>query len=97
MRGRAAQVGSTHITPNGYHYTRSDDKWVLTHRLMMEKELGRPLRSNERVIFRDGDKTNITLENLRLVEIKGASKAKRIANLRAKIDELQAELEELEA
>lgn len=71
MKGRKASPGDTRIAPNGYHYTRLTDKWELTHRILMEKELGRPLQKGERVKFIDGDKTNIVIENLELTESDG--------------------------
>lgn len=98
MRGRAQPNGSTRWSPNGYHYTRVRGKWVLTHRLVAEKEiLGRKLRSNERVKFIDNNRKNYAdPKNLAVHEVRGKTDASKRAILRAKIEDLQAQLEELE-
>jgi len=63
---------------DGYLMTYSPDsdkdsksKWASykkLHRVLMEKELGRSLRKNERVHHLDGVKTNNTVENLWLAD-----------------------------
>jgi hypothetical protein len=59
--------------------------------------LGRKLRHNERVKFRNNDRTDLSPNNIYVVEKKSTSSIeKRRAWLQAKIDELQAQLEELE-
>ena len=48
----------------GYRYSMENGKKVAEHRAVMEKELGRPLLSNEVVHHHDGDKLNNSVENL---------------------------------
>lgn len=95
-RGKKSKVGDTRVAPNGYHYTRTTTGWELTHRLVAEKELGRALTPEERVRFIDGDRSNRDPDNLEVYEIKQASKEKKKARIEARIEELQAQLQELE-
>ena len=94
-RGKKSQIGDTRIAPNGYHNTRTENGWRLTHRLIVEMALGRSLREGERVRFTDGDRTNLSAKNLEVYQALEASKAKRRATLEARIDDLKAQLEEL--
>ena len=94
-RGRASRIGDTRVSPNGYHYTRTAKGWELTHRLIAEETLGRPLADNERVKFKDNDRTNLYRDNIEVYVVKEQSKKKRIAVLEHRIQELQAELEDL--
>lgn len=96
MRGKASVVGDTRISPNGYHYTRTVEGWQLTHRIKVEKRLGRKLRANERVKFLDGNKLNLEHDNLEVIIAKSSTLEARKAKVQARIDELQAELDELE-
>lgn len=92
-RGRKSKVGDTRVAANGYHYTRTEEGWVLTHRLVAERALGRPLRHDERVRFKDGDRTNYAdPDNLEVYTVKKSSIAKRRARIEARIEELKAEL-----
>jgi hypothetical protein len=96
VRGQASKVGDTRVSANGYHYTKTPDKWKLTHHIVAEKEiLKRQLKENERVIFRDKNRENLDPMNLAVV-IKGSGSASRTrARLTARIQELTAQLEEL--
>jgi hypothetical protein len=49
---------------NGYMYTYYLGKPVLLHRRRVEELLGRPLRRDEKVSFRDENKLNCNIENL---------------------------------
>ena len=49
-------------------------KWMLKSRYVMEQHLGRKLRENEHVFYKDGDWTNASIENLTL---KRPSRSKR--------------------
>jgi hypothetical protein len=95
-RGKKAEVGDTRTAPNGYHYTRTERGWRLTHHIIAEESLGRGLEASERAVFEDGDRTNLHPSNI-VVKPKGrSSNEARRARLEARIEELQAELAELD-
>ena len=94
-RGRKASIGDKRTAPNGYQYIRTPKGWELTHRLIIEEERGTPVGSDERVRFLDGDRTNLSPENLEVYTVKKASHSKRIARLEVRKDEIMAELEYL--
>ena len=94
-RGKPSKVGDTKVSPNGYHYTRIETGWELTGRVIGAQKLGRALRSNERIRFIDGNQLNLVPENVEVREVKTTPGAKR-ARLEARIEELQAQLAELE-
>lgn len=96
-RGQAARPGDTRVAQNGYHYTRTATKWRLTHHIVAEQTLGRSLHEEERVEFIDGDRKNRNPNNLRVVAKGRGSVRRKIAQLQARIDELQAQKAELEA
>lgn len=69
---------TTRITRWGYveryaprHPLANTSGYILDHRLVMEKKLGRPLRPNEVVHHIDGNKQNNTPSNLALFESRG--------------------------
>jgi len=95
-KGKGVPDGSTRVSKNGYHYTKRGGRWILTHRLVLEDSLGRTLCQNERIKFVDGDRTNLSPNNLEVYTVRDKSPATRAAELRAKIADLEAELEELE-
>jgi hypothetical protein len=95
MRGKNAQDGDTRVAPNGYHYTKENGKWRLTHHIVAERALGRSLTGAERVSFKDGDRENLSPENI-LVAPKKNTKQDRIARLKERIAALQQELKDLE-
>ncbi len=97
MRGQKSSPGDTRIAKNKYHYTCTPDGWVLTHRMLVESDMDRDLRPNERVKFLDGDRTNLDLSNLEVYRVRQKTRHQRIAHLEARIEELTAELEELQA
>jgi len=97
MRGRKAEIGDTRWSANGYHYTRTEGGWELTHRLLCERDLKRSLRSNERVRFRDGDKRNLDISNLEVRTVGESTRAASRARLESKIEDLQAQLGEVNA
>ena len=64
-------VGSERITKDGYHEIKiaEPSKWELKHRLIYEKHYGKvPLE--HAVIFADGNKNNLDIDNLILVSRK---------------------------
>ncbi len=71
--------------------------WVLTHRMLIEKDMGRDLRNNERIKFLDGDRKNLDLSNLVVYQVRQKTRQRRISRLESRIEELQVELEELQA
>jgi len=94
-RGRNAKVGDTRVSDNGYHYTKCENKWRLTHHLIAEKKLGRALETGERVSFVDNDRTNLDPDNITVRKAGGGSLERRRGQLEARIQELQAELDEV--
>lgn len=97
MRGRKSKIGDTRVAPNGYHYTRTKNGWELTHRLVAEKKIGRPLAHDERVRFLDKDRSNYNdPDNLDVFVVAKGSNAKRRARLEARRDEIQAEIDALD-
>jgi len=95
VRGQLSDPGETRTSPNGYHYTKTSKGWRMTHHIMMEQHIGRPIKLEERVVFKDKDRTNLEVDNLEL-QVKGRSTAAReLARLEARRDELEARITEL--
>lgn len=92
-RGKNAKVGDTRTAPNGYHYTKTEDGWRLTHHILAEKSLGRKIKKNERVYFKDGDRTNLSKDNVLVKRVR--TKKDRLAEIDNKIAILKQEREEL--
>lgn len=95
-RGRRSHEGDARVSPNGYHYTKTNGKWELTGRLVAAEKLGRPLLPTERVKYKDGDRLNNDPDNVEVYVTKEQSIARKRARLEARIEDLQAQLEELE-
>lgn len=98
-RGQAAAIGDERWSPNGYHYTKTKTGWQLTSRMLMEEKLGRPLLSTERVVFKNGNRRDVRIDNLELTEVKTDLKKlkAKLATIQDKIREYQAmEAETLE-
>lgn len=94
-KGKNAKDGDTRTSPNGYHYTKENGKWRLTHHIIVEKKLGRALRKDERVYFKDRERTNLDPKNLEVKPVRNG-KQQRIDRLRQQIMILQDELNDLE-
>jgi hypothetical protein len=97
MRGTSAPEGATRLAPNGYQYTKKDGKWRLTHHLIAEKNSGRKLNGDDGVYFIDGDRTNLTPENIGVRKKKTPNLRARRAVIVARIEELQAELDDIDS
>jgi hypothetical protein len=96
-KGKASPIGATYIADNGYHYIKTESGWRLAHHLVAEGKYRRPVLKGDRVVFKDKDKNNLSPNNIVIVKKTTRSTARRAAQLRARIQELQAQLEELEA
>lgn len=62
------EIGSERIDRQGYTLVKikNPSTWRFKHRLLWEKERGK-IPDGMKLVFKDGDKSNITLENLELV------------------------------
>ena len=63
-------IGSERVSVDGYTEIKvaDPDKWRLKHRVMYEKYHNVVLNPKQLVIFADGDKSNMSKENLLLVD-----------------------------
>lgn len=96
-RGILAKDGDTNVNKNGYHHTRQNGKWRLTHHIVAEEKLGRPVDTATEVIrFVDSDRTNLDPDNIEVIPKGKHTVRKRLAEVRAKIAELQALEKDLE-
>jgi hypothetical protein len=95
-RGQQAEIGTRTQNRNGYWQTKTEGGWTADHILVMEASIGRKLRPNEFVKFKTEDRGNINLDNLEL-RTRGDAKspAARLAAIEVRIEELEAEAEEL--
>lgn len=94
-RGQTSEVGATMVNQNGYQHTKTETGWRLTHHLIAEKKLGRPLASNETAYFRDGNRHNLDPKNIAVRLRASGSLRKQIARLDERIRELIAQRDEL--
>lgn len=66
--------GATIKHSAGYILEKQGDKWVMQHRLVMERFLGRKLLPNERVHHRNGKRDDNRKQNLEVWTIRGNNK-----------------------
>lgn len=93
-RGVVAQDGDERIAPNGYHYTRQDGLWRLTHHIIAEEILGRRVDTNKEVIrFKDRNPKNLSADNIEVIVKNKASVRARLAKVEAMIAEYEAQRE----
>jgi hypothetical protein len=95
-RGRKSVIGDTNVAKNGYHYIRTDTGWRLTHHVIAEEKLGREIKYGETVRFVDGNRDNLTPENVTVVPVRSSLRG-RIAKIEAQIMELEGERDRLKA
>lgn len=65
-------VGSERVDIEGYTSIKvaDPDVWKLKHRVLWEEHHGRKLEDGEIVVFLDGDKSNLEIDNLRVMHRK---------------------------
>lgn len=94
-RGVTAVEGATRLSDNGYQYIKVGTVWRLTHHVMAEEKLGRPLTADEGVRFKDGNRRNLTKENLLISKKGNLTVRAQLARVEARITELQGQRIEL--
>lgn len=95
-RGRPSTDGETRISPNGYSYTRVNGCWRLSHHIVAEEMLGRPVDTEKEMIrFKTGNKLDLRPENVEVIPKNKATTRKRLAQVEARIQELEALRDEL--
>lgn len=72
--GVSLPEGATINHSGGYILEKQGDKWVMQHRLVMERFLGRVLLPNERVHHRNGKRDDNRKQNLEIWTIRGSNK-----------------------
>lgn len=92
-RGQSAPLGTETINKNGYVQVKTEEGWVGKQVILMEEHLGRKLGKGERVRFKDGNRQNLDIDNLVVEVVRTAQGAKRIAELEARIADLQGMLD----
>lgn len=93
-RGKTVEEGARRQAPNGYWYVKIDGRQRLLHHVLLEKHRGKPIDTEtERVIFLDGDRSNLDIMNIAVRPKGKASLRRRRAAIEHRIEELKAELE----
>lgn len=100
VRGTKAEIGDTNVNKNGYHHSFVDDGtgigvWRLTHHIIAEQNIGRPLEKGERVLFKDIDRFNLEPNNIIIKKVQRNDRERRIKYLVKKYAEIGEELTKL--
>lgn len=91
--GNWMPVGSERVTHDGYLQRKLTDTgypprdWVAVHHIVW-KEAGREIPKGYRLVFKDGNKLNVTLDNLELVSIADLMRRNTIHNLPPEVREV---------
>ena len=97
-RGESSQLGATTISQNGYHYVRTEQGWRLHHHVIAEEKFGRTIDTTlETIYFIDRDRNNLDAENIGVRPKRSLTKEAKVAHIKARIEDLTAMLQELEA
>lgn len=95
--GRSPYQAGTERFVNGYVVVKqASGEWKYKHHILAEEKLGRLLESNERVCFKDGDRTNLDLSNIEIRWKLPAKRYQRQSHLRREIIRVQSTLRQLE-
>lgn len=86
-----------YVAKNGYVYWKIEGVWDTAHRHAMRAHLGRKLRPGERVHFKDGNKDNLSPENLELKQPGPRSKQGRLEHLQETFRDIWKEMYELDS
>lgn len=91
MTRTSAPIGTEHKQPNGYVMVKTEEGWRYKHHIVAEQMLGRPLTSDERVIFTNGTRDNPTPKTIEVVKSK--SRRTKLQELQKKVSKMQSDME----
>lgn len=95
--GRSPYAPGTQRFVNGYAVIKQEDgTWAYKHHLIAKEKLGRDLKANERVCFKDNDRTNLDPDNIEIKWKLPAKQYQRQSHLRRQIITLRSKLRQLE-
>lgn len=95
-RNSRAPLGTERISQNGYHYVKiGEGDWKLKHHIVAEKKYGREIGEGERVVFKDKNRNNFHPDNIEILPLGKQSARRKLAQLIARRDEINSQIEEL--